>query len=610
MLGPDDRSILREQLRPEPGDELDMAVATTFSLDLTSALVAPLAFSAFDLARTHDPIAVLESIRSVTEKIDIFCQVGQLRVPAVPSDLMAFLERMVHPVQAPVPGFLFHPKLWILRYRTFDDGHRYRLLCGTRNLTGDVSWDALVRLDGEVAGGRSRPANRPLVELVQTLPDMVVGDLPQSRRDRVKELADDLRQVEWERPEDVYDVAFHALGLRRGRGPSSLAERINGRRHLVVSPFLDDEGLAAVRSSSGPTTLVSRSEAMERLDPAAVQAVDCHVINSMAGLRQPDESDEAADDVGGQPVLGGPPSLLGGLHAKVYVVDVGHRARIFVGSSNATTAGLNGRNVEFVIEMEGKANTYGVERFLGPDAAFATILEPYTPTGSQSVPDEETVGRRLENLLRSLAATPVIATVTGEPGDWTEHLSSDAELSVPAGVALQISLLTTSGRAVEHQEGVIDAAYSHLVTADITPFVVLRVSQEDEGLRVERATVMQAELVGDPGDRLDAVIARQVDTPEEFLRFLVLLLGLADDPFIVASAGNGSGRRWVGQLGQTGVLELLVRAVADRPAALDDLDTLVEHLRSTDDGRSVLPDGFDELWTTVRAAQHQLASST
>lgn len=68
-------------------------------------------------------------------------------VPPVPSDLMAFLEHMVQEVRAPIPGFLFHPKVWVLRYWG-PDGPSYRLLCGTRNLTDDVSWDAMVRLDG------------------------------------------------------------------------------------------------------------------------------------------------------------------------------------------------------------------------------------------------------------------------------------------------------------------------------------------------------------------------------------------------------------------------------------------------------------------------------
>ena len=38
MLAPDDRSVLLDLLRPPPGSSLDVAVATTFTLDLEAAL--------------------------------------------------------------------------------------------------------------------------------------------------------------------------------------------------------------------------------------------------------------------------------------------------------------------------------------------------------------------------------------------------------------------------------------------------------------------------------------------------------------------------------------------------------------------------------------------
>ena len=58
------------------------------------------------------------------------------------------------------------------------------------------------------------------------------------------------------------------------------------------------------------------------------------------------------------------------------------------------------------------------------------------------------------------------------------------------------------------------------------------------------STVVLALLIGDPAGRLDEVLARQVDTPEKFLRFLALLLGLTGQPFSgMAGAAGGSGRR-------------------------------------------------------------------
>lgn len=88
MLSPEERAVLREQLKPEPGDHLEIAVATTFTLDLTAALVAPLSFASFDIAGAGDPVAVLEAVRSAADRVTVFSQLGEVRVPSTPSDLM------------------------------------------------------------------------------------------------------------------------------------------------------------------------------------------------------------------------------------------------------------------------------------------------------------------------------------------------------------------------------------------------------------------------------------------------------------------------------------------------------------------------------------------
>ena len=47
MLDPNSRALLLESLRPPEGGALDLAVGTTFTLDLMALLTAPLAFTWF-----------------------------------------------------------------------------------------------------------------------------------------------------------------------------------------------------------------------------------------------------------------------------------------------------------------------------------------------------------------------------------------------------------------------------------------------------------------------------------------------------------------------------------------------------------------------------------
>ena len=167
LLPPDGRAVLVDLLRPPPGAELVRGIATTFTLDLTSALLAPLSFASHRLGSGKDPEAIMQAITMASDHLDIFCQAGQLNVPRSPSDLMAFLEKMVHPVRSPHAGGLFHPKVWLLE---FSDGTEtsFRLLCASRNLTSDCSWDVVVRLDG-VRGSRPLGTNKPLRDFALNL---------------------------------------------------------------------------------------------------------------------------------------------------------------------------------------------------------------------------------------------------------------------------------------------------------------------------------------------------------------------------------------------------------------------------------------------------------
>ncbi len=140
MLAPDDRQLLLTQLQPPPGMTLGHAVGATFTLDLESALVAPFAAASRVLADKLQPIAALEALRSTTDRIDIFFQNGHLAAPTARSGLHAFLEQVLHPVVEPIPGHLFHPKFWLLKFVPAGDPAAplveslFRLVVTSRNI--------------------------------------------------------------------------------------------------------------------------------------------------------------------------------------------------------------------------------------------------------------------------------------------------------------------------------------------------------------------------------------------------------------------------------------------------------------------------------------------
>ena len=595
MLAPDARAVLLDELHPPLGYQLDAAVATTFTLDLAAALVPPLAFASFQMRSTPDPVAALEAVRACAGRVDVFCQAGQISVPAQASDLMAFLEPMVHEVRRPRPGHLFHPKIWALRYISEDDTPQYRLLCLTRNLTQDNSWDAVLRLDGRQYGG-PKATNRPLAELVRALPGLAVRQpLPAERTERILQLAEDLRRVEWEHPTDVNNVAFHVFGIAGTRPTPDF----NGYRHLVVSPFVNDRGLDVVAPAASPdVAVVSRVEDLERLAPDTVESIQPYVISAIAGL-----DDDSADGAG----LAATQGVLNGLHAKLYVAERNRRAHVFIGSANATDAAFSG-NVEILVELVGGASRLGVETFLGPDAPFRSLLEEYDAAGGAPEDPADEALRTLEDILRDLAAIPHTVTVTAAESSYHLHATTSRPLPIPDGYTVTVELLTRFGDA-HHAAGgsPLDATYGNVPLPDITPFLAVRATSADGLLR---GTVIRAELVNDPHGRLDEVLARQVDAPEKFLRFLTLLLGLGNPHLLAALAGTGDGSHGAARIAPgPGVFELVLRALADHPDAVADVDQLVQRLTCTQQGRAVLPTGFDSLWPVVMKAYRRLTKA-
>ncbi len=605
MLAPDERAVLLDALRPPPGAVLDAGVATTFTLDFAAALVPPLAFAAAELSETGGSIAALQCLRACSDRLDIFHQAGQIAVPARASGLLAFLEPMVHAVRRPRPGHLFHPKVWFLRYTDLDSAEpHFRLLCLTRNLTQDRSWDAVVRLDG-TAALRPTAGNRPLSDLIRALPGLAVTPLPNARLERLEALAQDARRIEWEHPVDVDEIAFHLLGIPGSRSTFDFS----GRRHLVISPFLTDTGLDRVAPESSDVTVISRPESFDQLQAATLKRLNRFVLTALPA------NDSAAIDTDAPEQSAAADPLPFGLHAKIIVVERGHQAYVHLGSANATDAAFDG-NVEFVIVMNGSRSRLGIDALAGPDGPLRPFLEEYDCDGDAAPDPDDEEGRLLEGLLRDLAEVRFVVAVSeaqtagNETTVTTSYdlaVTSRGPLRLPSGVRVTAELLTVPGDARPlPSSAALDVAFTNVQLADVTPFLALRL-EAPSGLKA--ATVVRATILDDPAGRLDHVLARYVDTPEKFLRFLALLLGLEAGPLSgLDSAGtDGVGSEFSRFASGGGILEAVLRALADSPRLIVDLDRLVSSLGRTPEGQAVLPPGFADLWRTVMGAHARLA---
>jgi hypothetical protein len=126
------------------------------------------------------------------DRICLFCQAGRIHVPRAYQPLLTNLENSIIGV-APPNGSSFHAKVWFLRYLCDDDTVTYRLLCLSRNMTFDRSWDTMLSLEGKL---RERTLvfkrNHPLGEFVEALPTMADRKLTTIWKQRLDQLAHEI----------------------------------------------------------------------------------------------------------------------------------------------------------------------------------------------------------------------------------------------------------------------------------------------------------------------------------------------------------------------------------------------------------------------------------
>src|SRR5882762_1291371 len=313
MLRPDERSHLMQLLRPPAGYKFSLAVGTTFSLDLISALMLPLSFAFFDLEKSDgelvaDPLALLEALRRYRDRFTIFCQSGQIRLPPKYPPLLTFLEPCIYDVEPPDKEGIFHPKVWALRFGAEDGSVRYRVLCLSRNLTFDRCWDTVVALDGELTDRSNAIAiNHPLGDLVAALPNLARRPLPAKRRQGVEKIADELRRVRFTWPEgfDENQCRFWVAGLE-GRTVAPFGDR--REKALIVSPFISDSVVRDFLDHTEETHLVSRPECLQEVPQKTLQR--CESVRFLA----PELAVESDDDAPSEK-----DEVLDGLHAKLFV---------------------------------------------------------------------------------------------------------------------------------------------------------------------------------------------------------------------------------------------------------------------------------------------------
>lgn len=609
MLDPGAREALTEQLRPPAGYRLSHAVGTTFTLDMLSALAVPLSFVKGTGDDPSNAVAVLNAVRKVSDRVDVFCQAGLIRAPRQANDLLAVLEPIVHQVLPPRRGTLFHPKVWLLEYESEDD-RCYRFLCSSRNLTPDTTWDLLVRLDGHLeteydAGAPDPVENAPLAHFISALPGLATVELPEARAHRITDLAQRLATVRWELPQDINSFAFRPLGGGESFAPDSLATflgnpemstGLNGTtgnnrsfdgQRLLLAPFIDDATLD-ILSQHGARSLevFGRGPELDRLSPETL-ANTRTTFNAIDDIglavdEDPSEPSPAAED-------------LRGLHAKALFTDFDHTTHVLMGSANATHAAFHG-NVEFSVEMTGPRSRIGTDK-ISESLSGLPFVEFVGEGGVERTEDDEAEWRLQTELIKAASRSFTLDASREKKGGGYE-VRIEHGYAPPLHMTGRVGLLTLPAQLMPLGPGMTRQhhAFGNVLLELVTPYVLVELRDTASGL--VRSSVVQGVLRTDVEGRIDHIVASQLNTPEKLRAFLLLFLTPEE---LSPLGGSGAFNGFFGAAGSTGTFAGLFEAVAGAAASPDaaelfaDLKPIMDRLETVM-GEDAEVDEVRRLW--------------
>ena len=592
--------MLTDALRPPAGYRVDVAIGTTYSLDLTALLLAPLAFALFDQGNTEaigavDPIRLLEAVRRHADHTTLFCQAGAIHVPSTYRSILTFVEDSVLEVMPFNEGAVFHPKVWVMRFISQDQHWLHRVILLSRNTTFDRSWDTALVLDEEDGGAIDAA---PAAEFVRRLPTLALRTLGEARTAGIEELAATLAEARLAVPHPFTSGELIPMGMTDDR-VWPFPER--GKRLLAISPFLTKNAVNTISKIATNRTIVSRAETLELMGSRLLEGWNVNVLQRLAEVDPGDDIDDLA--------AAAPNGFLEaseGLHAKTFIVDLGGgQSTIVTGSANLTGPAWEA-NVEFDAVLTGPTWACGVGAVLdgSPEApGLGQILETY------SVSDED---GKADAAIEASYALELFhqRLVSSEPDLHVRPVENDCvtatlTLTVPNDAPGQTLVWPASLPGDVHSRPLGPTLVWTIAPVNVTPFIAVETTSGEGAARVTRRCVLKATLSGAvDGRRQDAVFSI-LRSKEDVLRYLVFLLGDPSYDALFAQLAGVDADGFVGSdrpalpSADVALFEPLVRATGRDEDALARVASLVEDLRELPNGDDLVPDGFDELWDVV-----------
>ena len=603
-----DRLNYGSLLIPPIGYELTNAVATTYSLDLETLTAATIALGVqenTDSAVADTPVAMLRTLQKVMDKVVIFCEAGQTKIPQKPSPLILLLDKMIVPVaiaasKGTCPSF--HPKTWTLEYENVDGEKLYRFIVLSRNLTFDRSWDVSFMMEGTIKAG-DKSHTKPLISFLSYLKNQINdGAKKQQQNKTISQLINNLQDVIFElNRKEFSDFQIMPIGIGNGGAdmrrddlfrefPNDLSG-VTFKELTIMSPFLSAETINYLNSDRLSLTetrrkLFTRRSELPKIKNVAnnfdIYVLKDTIIDGEESLPEGEEEFPKLQDI----------------HAKLYLRQKYPKHHLYLGSMNASNSGIC-RNVEMMIKLEIKNQFH-----LNMDKLCADFFggeedsknNPFEKIDLSNIPEEttdDTEVKELEKILKSVCRLEARAEVLYNEFDYTIVIRFEDE-DLPNNVTIRPLRL-------ENQELKIgkELKFTDLNLLHLSDFYIVTVSGKDT--KLSRVVMIPTDNI--PPNRDKEIVKGIISDRKSFMEYVAMTLG--DDLLELFGSeqdkitNENETRQPKEQIYTIPALyEKMLRVAYEDKRRLKEIEPIIDMIED----KSIIPDDFRNMYETFKSA--------
>ena len=598
-----DRVSYGNLLLPPEGYTLNFAVGTTYSLDLEALTAVCIALGLSedtDSTLLQNPVSMLNALQKVSEKVLIFCEAGQIKMPGTPSTLSLLLEKMIVPVALPKSRGInhypaFHPKTWVLQYVNAQGDYHYRFAVLSRNLTFDRSWDISFAMDSSKAA-QTAQKTQPIMDYLEFLRNQIRADKVQNartKRSAVRKLCDALDGVSFTTDSKEFGDDFEIMPL--GIGPNGYdmnndplfcqtpwAADYSFHELVVFSPFVSGSLIEhwnkPEHSLTGTTrTLITRKSELSKITAAQSNRFRIYTLKDDIVDGEEAVSDEDAD------------KQKQDIHAKIYLRRKYSDVDLYLGSMNATYSAVN-KNVEMMIRLRTKNRYYNSDMFLN-DLFCGKADNPQNPFELSTVvevasdPQQENANH-MEQIIKAVCRLPMKATVKERDGKYDISLEVNGE--IPEG---NICITPFRRNVPMPLENIM--TFPQLDILQVSEFYMVRVTSGD--MAIDR--IIMVPTAGIPEDRENAVVNSVVKDKRTFVEYVAFVLGDSYLLSLMEERSLASGGGWsTGHESLPALYEKMLKTALEEPEKIGEIGYLLQMITKED----IVPDEFRELYATFK----------